>query len=592
MQYGNNWGILILSCGQRISFKRALLFLACTFMHGTSVYAQTPTEQAVQDNQNIIQRFEQDRLEKQLDNMIEREKKSFHNKAVIKDGERKQDGSCFDIDLVNIEGMKRFDTDDISDITGRFVGRCLYLSDINALAEAITNYYLERGYVTSRAYIPAQDLTGRILRLQVVEGRVDKIEMLDNGQAQDDRPLSHVFPSRTDDALNLRDIEQGVDNLNRLKSQNAKMELIPGSTPGASIIQVQNKRTKPWHVTTGIDNTGSAATGEWQGLFDVTYDNILGVQDILNASFKHDLERANRRQSRNVSLRYEVPYKYWNAYYSLSYFNYINEVVTPTNRFRASGISRVHDVGLSRVLHRGQISKTNAKVSLVSKENENFFSGVLLTNSSQKLTILNAELSQSWQIPRGFIYVGANYARGLGWLGAREDNGLSPEDPKAEFDKYTVDLSVVKLFNIGVEDYTPKVNIRARAQRSADTLFSSERISIGGPSSVRGFKSSSISGDSGAYLHTNISLPFSPRFAPEWEKDLGGVEVFAGFDIGAIKGDDKNSFEGGTVKSWSLGIKNKGALFNFDATISRGFSAPDYVDEKPYEFILKTALHW
>ncbi|QGM38080.1 Hemolysin transporter protein ShlB precursor [Pseudomonas aeruginosa] len=100
-----------------------------------------------------------------------------------------------------------------------------------ALLKAVTDHYLDRGYVTTRAYLPQQDLASGTLRIIVVEGR---LEGLDSSALASPRELAMSFPGRTGELLDLRELEQLVDQLSRLPSRQAQLELVPGSEVGGS----------------------------------------------------------------------------------------------------------------------------------------------------------------------------------------------------------------------------------------------------------------------------------------------------------------------------------------------------------------------
>src|SRR6202011_4600055 len=57
-------------------------------------------------------------------------------------------------------------------IVRRYENRPLGVSDINILMETLTRAYVNKGYITTRVYLPEQDIKGGILKLQVLEGRL------------------------------------------------------------------------------------------------------------------------------------------------------------------------------------------------------------------------------------------------------------------------------------------------------------------------------------------------------------------------------------------------------------------------------------
>ncbi|MDP9811318.1 hemolysin activation/secretion protein [Rhizobium tibeticum] len=73
---------------------------------------------------------------------------------------------------------------DIDHLTAPYQDRCIGVADISGLLKALTNLYLDKGFVTSRAYVPPQDIAGtRLLKLTVVEGTISDIYL--NGKASE-----------------------------------------------------------------------------------------------------------------------------------------------------------------------------------------------------------------------------------------------------------------------------------------------------------------------------------------------------------------------------------------------------------------------
>ncbi|WP_432653311.1 POTRA domain-containing protein, partial [Pseudomonas aeruginosa] len=72
------------------------------------------------------------------------------------------------------------------------------------------------------------------------------------------------FPGRTGELLDLRELEQLVDQLSRLPSRQAQLELVPGSEVGGSRVRLKGERDKPWRVSATRNNDGDVSTGEQQ----------------------------------------------------------------------------------------------------------------------------------------------------------------------------------------------------------------------------------------------------------------------------------------------------------------------------------------
>ncbi|WP_164711245.1 ShlB/FhaC/HecB family hemolysin secretion/activation protein, partial [Pseudomonas viridiflava] len=94
-------------------------------------------------------------------------------------------------------------------------------------------HYIEKGLVTTRAYLPQQDLSKGDLQVLVIEGKLENLRgAADSGLSA--RELAMTFPGQEGTMVNLREIEQMVDQLNRLPSNQTQMELTPGKAVGGS----------------------------------------------------------------------------------------------------------------------------------------------------------------------------------------------------------------------------------------------------------------------------------------------------------------------------------------------------------------------
>ena len=124
------------------------------------------------------------------------------------------------------------------------------LPQINQMLNKITDLYIEKGYITSRAYMtmPQKRLKRGILEIKIVEGKLSKVEGLGLGQ------VLTAFPFMIGGVLNLRDIEQGIDQLNRLPSNSATMDIKPDDKNEYSKLEVKNKPKGTTRLTFFTDN--------------------------------------------------------------------------------------------------------------------------------------------------------------------------------------------------------------------------------------------------------------------------------------------------------------------------------------------------
>src|SRR5690606_32109328 len=99
-------------------------------------------------------------------------------------------------------------------------------------------------------------LRSGVLEITVVEGTLERMELQQSGRNWPKPLLGLAFPVRPGELLNLRDLEQGIDQLNSLGSNNATLDIQPGSEHGQSVVVVKNQARRPIHLFTSADNLG------------------------------------------------------------------------------------------------------------------------------------------------------------------------------------------------------------------------------------------------------------------------------------------------------------------------------------------------
>ena len=258
----------------------SLVTVAASLVIASPIHAQDrPPSDAVREGVRI-QREQDLRREQQFreDRRSARPPAQLEAPAVPESGTAP--GGCRDIERIELQGARKLAASKREALVRPYLGRCLGVADIERLLADITRAYIERGYATARAYLPGgQDLSTGTLQILVVEGEVSELRLEDGGEKSVN--LKGAFPGIVGHPLNLRDLEQGLDQLNRLSSNNARLDLAPGEEPGETVVVITNEPTHRWHLGLSFDNYGVRSTGRYQLGATVSYDNLLGPQRVL-----------------------------------------------------------------------------------------------------------------------------------------------------------------------------------------------------------------------------------------------------------------------------------------------------------------------
>lgn len=544
-------------------FYSFCVLLLCLGIQHCALAAANPGDQdLIQDRQKRLLEEQQRRL-KELKDLPGKETTPGVPTAPV-------DTRCFPIKDIELKGADSLPGGDRERLLKPYVGQCLGVSQLNELLKTITDYYIDKGLVTSRAYLPQQDLSKGHLQVLVVEGKLEGLKGADNSKLSD-RELAMVFPGKSGELLNLREVEQAIDQLSRLPSNQAQMELTPGDAVGASSVVVKNNPQKPWRASLSRNNDGQKSTGEQQWGTGFEWDSPLGLADQLILRGGHDAISDHQKTSKNAMLYYNVPWGWWNFSYSYNQSDYRTLGYANGFPFAYTGDSQNHQLRAERVIHRDALSKTSINVGLSHLRTNNYIEDSRLGPSSNRLSELQLGINHGRRIGSAFVNVDIGMQNGTGAFDAQGNHNPGPGVPDARYRKYTATVSYLQPFKVWGESFS--FTSLATGQRSEDVLFSPQRMSLGGSSSIRGYKDQQLSGDSGGYWRNDLS--WSRPVTLDWLRPVfGEYGAKVGYDQGVIRHGRYNDEVHGRVSSNSLELFARGKYLSTSVTFAHSLERP------------------
>ncbi|WP_375671554.1 ShlB/FhaC/HecB family hemolysin secretion/activation protein, partial [Bartonella sp. SD1336NMGDW] len=197
---------------------------------------------------------------------------------------------------------------------------------------------------------------------------------------------------------NLRQIEQGLDQINRLFSRQATINLGAGSNSGGSILDVHIEKQKPWLITLSSDNLGAKATGLYQTRLSLSFDDLLRINDQWSFSYQRSMDGSpyhfshKRPNSDTLTGSFSLPYGTWTTGFDGTWSQYHSSVKGIFSDIMTAGKSLSLTPWISRVIDRDQEGKTWLTGRLTWKYSDNFIMGSRVDVSSRKLAIATFEL--------------------------------------------------------------------------------------------------------------------------------------------------------------------------------------------------------
>lgn len=451
-------------------------------------------------------------------------------------------------------------------------GRCLGGAGINVVLARVQNALIAKGYVTTRVVAAPQDLLGGALTLVLVPGRIHAVRFAPpdgaaaNAAAAPPTHYWNTLPAETGDLINLRDVEQALENFKRVPSAEADIQMVPGQAPGDSDLLIQWRQGRPLRFSVSADDSGSDATGKYQGNATVSWDNPLGLQDLFYVSFSNDLNGKSplgSRGTRGRSAQYSVPYGYWLLALSGNDYAYRQSVAGASQNYVYSGTSRNLDLKLSRVLYRDAVRKVGAFLRGYQRDSKNYIDDTEVQVQRRRMGGFELGLNDKEFIGKATLDAAVAYKRGTGAFGTlaapEEAFGEGTARPRI----FTADLGLALPFQLGASRFDYQGSLRAQWNRGS--LIAQDRFAIGGRYTVRGFDGdSSLSAERG-WLSRN-ELAWSPAGA--------GQQLYLAADYAKVAGPSAAYLLGTRLGGAALGLRGQVLGVQYDVFAGRPFAQP------------------
>ncbi|SUA16577.1 ShlB/FhaC/HecB family hemolysin secretion/activation protein [Neisseria lactamica] len=500
---------------------------------------------------------------------------------------------CFAINEVVLEGEHharfQFALKRALRETGFQAGKCLNAGDINQIMSLAQNALIGRGYTTTRILAAPQDLNSGKLQLTLMPGylRSIRIDRSNDDQTHAGRiaAFQNKFPTRSNDLLNLRDLEQGLENLKRLPTAEADLQIVPvEGEPNQSDVVVQwRQRLLPYRVSVGMDNSGSEATGKYQGNITFSADNPFGLSDMFYVNYGRSIGNVpdetdssgslKKGGTHNYALHYSVPFGKWTWAFNHSGYRYHQAVAGLSAAYDYNGKSYNTDLGFNRLIYRDAKRKTHVGAKLWTRETQSYIDDAEITVQRRRTAGWLAELSHKEYIGRSTADFKLKYKRGTGM----KDALRAPEEAFGEGTSrmkiWTASADVNTPFQIGKQLFAYDTSVHAQWNKTP--LTSQDKLAIGGHHTVRGFDGEmSLSAERGWYWRNDLSWQFKP-----------GHQLYLGADVGHVSGQSAKWLLGQTLAGTAIGIRGQiklGGNLHYDIFTGRALKKPEFFQSRKW----------
>ena len=444
-----------------------------------------------------------------------------------------------------IIGSTVFTPEKFTEILQNYINKPITFAQLIEVQNLITKLYQEEGYVTSGAFIPVQVITQGIVKVQVLEGKLEAIEVEGLQRLNPEYIRSRIAVS-SQAPLNQNELLKGLQLLQinpLIKTISA--ELNSGNLPGTSILNIRVTESNHFHIKASYDNYRNPSVGTNRILGEITHDNLVGWGDRISIRYYH-----TEGSDSIDNLSYTLPVNPYNGTLNAR-FRLTNSQVIKPEIFEPLDIEskyRKYELSYRQPIIQSVSEELALGIGADWQTNSNFILGRPFplsrgADNQGKTRIFALRFFQEYSNrgQKNVFFARSQFSLGLNAFGATNNN----DEPDSQFFAWRGQAQYLNLLSPDVS-----LLLRSDIQLANQNLLPIEQYGLGGIYTVRGYSQDALIADNGLFasaeLRTNILK------IPEWDTTL---QLSPFLDFGKVWNNNDIPLERESFASVGLAVR-------------------------------------
>ncbi|MCC5641991.1 ShlB/FhaC/HecB family hemolysin secretion/activation protein [Nostoc sp. CHAB 5824] len=429
------------------------------------------------------------------------------------------------VERFEVVGSTVFSPEELALATAEFTKRPISLTEVYQARSKITDLYVQNGYITSGAYIPPQTIQSGVVKIQVVEGKLEDIQVSGTRRLNPNYVRSRLAIA-TSPPLNRQRLLEALQllQLNPL-IQNVSAELSAGSQSGTSLLEVKISEAKTFSSQIVLDNGRSPSVGSFRRGLRLNEANLLGLGDALGLGY------TNTDGSNSFDASYTLPLNPHNGTLNFNYgITSSNVIEYPFNVLDIQSDSRYYELTFRQPIVQTPTqefalgltaSRRESEASYLDKIERIPFPG-LGADEQGRTRVSALRFFQEWtsRNSREVIALRSQFSLGIDVLNPT----INQNPPDSRFFAWQGQAQWARLL-------APEtlLLLRLNTQLASRTLLPLEQIGLGGQDSIRGYRQDYLLTDNGTFVSAEVQVPI--LHFPQIDSTLQ-VVPFVDFGVG------------------------------------------------------------
>ncbi|WP_353572397.1 ShlB/FhaC/HecB family hemolysin secretion/activation protein [Candidatus Albibeggiatoa sp. nov. BB20] len=471
-----------------------------------------------------------------------------------------------DVGKFKFKGNTVYSSEFLSDLVTDYQDRQISAEELQMVKNIITRKYIEAGYINSGAIIPDQQVENGEIELEIIEGKLIDIDITNlKNNGEEGRLYPNYIKGRVGgndgDVLNINTLQERLQLLHQnplFRRINA--ELGPGIRLGEGILKLNVTEATPWELGARFNNHRSPSVGSYRGEVFGVHRNLLGLGDSIY------LRLGLTEGLRDYSLNYSIPVSSrYGTTLAFSAERSDAEVVSePFNQLNIESEAETYALGITQPLIKTPNQELNLGLKLERRSSTTYmFKGTPLEqkfsfspgvqDGESRISVLR--FSQDWLDRSRTRVIAARSSFNFGfdaWDATINTDG----SPDGQFFTWLGQFQwVQRIAALGSQD--TQLLIRADMQWANEDLLPLEKFSVGGASTVRGYRENQMTRDNGLVASIEWRIPVAKLAVPGISKDTddGILQIAPFLDYGRAWNADADTPKPDNISSVGLGLR-------------------------------------
>lgn len=427
-------------------------------------------------------------------------------------------GPRLQVNGFTLEGNSALGSEELLGLLADLPGKELSVGQLQAAANRITRRYREQGYPLARAYLPAQEIDGGVVKIAVLEGRYGEIKV-DNPVGLGGSALAPLSALKAGDAVRGQPLERSLLLLQDTPGVEVKSTLRPGASTGTTDLLVGLQQAPLVTGSVDMDNYGNRFVGQYR------LGGTLNLNNPLNLGDRLSLRAMGSDQDQHYGrVAYQLPLGPWATQFGVAYSDMDYELGKDFEDLRAHGNARIASVYAIQPLVRSRDFSLFTQLQFDDKRLKDDID-LFDEKSDKHARVVTLTLNGN---SRDDLLGGGVNSFALGWSqGSLTLDGAQAQrtddataGTRGRFHKLNPSLVRLQRLSDRFSLYT-----QLQGQWADGNLDSSEKLYLGGAYGVRAYPQGEASGDQGWLANVELRYALTGAWQLSTFVDHGEVRL-------------------------------------------------------------------